>query len=449
MPGQQFKCKFCEEKFGDIIKYKMHLGLKHSNENFSENDLIREMIQTLKSNTKQSEETIMIEKLEAHCKEVDEPRPISMMCDACGREFEDQLVLKRHMKQHIQHIKFKLKKASIVDRPFQCQQCPKNYKLAMDLNRHMKIHTGEGLFTCQECHKGFTGKASLRLHMLKHTGEKPFPCHLCDKKFRRNCELQVHLKLHSGELDFSCKICGRKFEVKSALKIHAMTHSEERAFDCPYCDGKFKTNTARNTHVQAYHLERNFICDICNDGYPSKTHLFQHIRTHKKHFPHKCETCKMRFLNPTSLDEHASLHQKGMTVFCEICEEGFPNRRESNLHHKEKHKGVPLSTKDYKSTPGPNSSIAQAVFLPVSTDVPDDANTDPLSGNTSEQSSTSMDDTDTENIPQSVPGGRLYHSLGVESLNEVMIKTEIPEPECLINEESVEPEQVLIKEEPN
>jgi len=449
MPGQQFKCKFCEDLFGDLIQFKIHLGLKHNNENFSEDDLIKEMIQTLKANPKQSGDMTMMEKLEAHIREVDEPRPISMICDACGRTFEDQLVMKKHMKNHVRHMKSKLKNAENEGQRFQCHLCPSNYKLASYLAKHMKIHTGKAL-SCPECTRTFYCSSGLKEHTLTHSGEKPFSCHLCDKKFRRNSEFQVHLKLHSGELDFSCKTCGRKFEVKRALKIHELTHTEERAYKCFYCDEKFKSHPSRSSHIHTCHLERSFICDICDEGYPSKSALFVHLRCHKKNYPHKCEACSMRFMNPLALEQHELLHQQGMTLFCEICEEGFNDRTQANLHHKERHKGVPRSVRDYDpdTVPGPNDAIGQAIFLTASTDEPDSMDTNKEDVTTLDQpsSSTMMQNVDKSDISENELNEQMWEQVADKSLEQVLIKTE---PECIISEGSVEPGQVMIKQEPD
>ena len=455
MPGQQFRCQFCEDPFGDLIQFKTHLGLKHRNENFSEDDLIKEMIETLKSNPKQMPENIMIEKLEAHIKEVDTAGPTNMVCDKCEKTFEDDRVLRKHMRTHIhklrQQIKQKLNPVIVIGQPFQCQQCPSKYKSSQELNKHMKIHNGQGL-SCPECHRTFTGSAHLREHMMKHTGERPFPCHICDKKFRRNCELKTHLKIHSGELDFSCKICGRKFQLKSSLNSHVRLHSDEKPYGCLYCNERFKTTTMRNSHVLVYHIERNFICDLCEQPHPTKSSLFAHLRRHKKDYPHKCDTCNMRFLEASNLEQHKTLHDQGLTIFCEICEEGFTNIRESNLHHKERHRGVPLSTRDYGSN-GPNDMVGQAIFLTKPedatdmADAPDSIDTDLESVNALEQPSTSS--VDESDIPENDLDEQSWNPIEVENSEQVMIKTEIPEPECIINEGAVEPEQVMIKQEPN
>ena len=74
------------------------MGEKHTDEEFSEDDLIKEMIQILKANPKPSQDAIMVEKLTAHVKEIDENKVTSMICDMCAKTLQD-LMAKRNTKK--------------------------------------------------------------------------------------------------------------------------------------------------------------------------------------------------------------------------------------------------------------------------------------------------------------------------------------------------------------
>ncbi|GBL96872.1 hypothetical protein AVEN_118983-1, partial [Araneus ventricosus] len=57
-------------------------------------------------------------------------------------------------------------------------------------------------FVSPTCSKSFAWKNSLAKHMKIHTGEKLFTCEICQKSFGRNNNLKKHMKTHSKENNF-------------------------------------------------------------------------------------------------------------------------------------------------------------------------------------------------------------------------------------------------------
>ncbi|KAH3711263.1 hypothetical protein DPMN_070765 [Dreissena polymorpha] len=49
---------------------------------------------------------------------------------------------------------------------------------------------------CPVCKKGFRSPKEVERHMRIHTGEKPHQCHVCPKKFNRKSSLKSHILTH-------------------------------------------------------------------------------------------------------------------------------------------------------------------------------------------------------------------------------------------------------------
>ncbi|GFV93222.1 gastrula zinc finger protein [Trichonephila clavipes] len=60
-------------------------------------------------------------------------------------------------------------------------------------------------FQCLECDKAFTQKVNLQRHMRIHTGELPFPCEVCNKRFRQQSNLRQHQRTHGHFLTIQRK----------------------------------------------------------------------------------------------------------------------------------------------------------------------------------------------------------------------------------------------------
>ncbi|KAM3623528.1 uncharacterized protein V6R79_012225 [Siganus canaliculatus] len=178
--------------------------------------------------------------LESHVSLHTGRRPFS--CTLCGKRFTDPKGLKRHGRVHRN------------GRIHVCQQCGKGFVYRFGLTKHQQmVHSRIKPFVCQICNKGFFTKLDVEAHIRIHTGEKPFHCNLCEKKFTRRVELNVHLRWHNGEKRHWCPYCGKGFLDFNNLKRHKYIHTGEKPHSCPHCPKQFTQSGHLKKHVKNVH----------------------------------------------------------------------------------------------------------------------------------------------------------------------------------------------------
>ncbi|GLD71233.1 early growth response protein 4-like protein [Lates japonicus] len=89
-------------------------------------------------------------------------------------------------------------KSGLKVKPFPCsvQGCERRFSRSDELNRHVRIHTGQKPFQCTICARSFSRSDHLTTHTRTHTGEKPFSCDVCGKRFARSDERKRHGRVH-------------------------------------------------------------------------------------------------------------------------------------------------------------------------------------------------------------------------------------------------------------
>ncbi|CAH0719148.1 unnamed protein product, partial [Brenthis ino] len=150
-------------------------------------------------------------------------------CGICGREFQHQYTLMRHLPTHTD------------ERNFHCDACSKSFRQLSTLSQHRAIHSAARPYSCEVCYKTFNRVSTLISHRKTHSNEKPYKCHLCPKGFHQKGNLRNHLFTHTNERPYRCNICMKGFNQQSNLVCHKnKAHPDEN-----FVNNSKNSNTVR------------------------------------------------------------------------------------------------------------------------------------------------------------------------------------------------------------
>ncbi|XP_052744533.1 zinc finger protein 394-like [Bicyclus anynana] len=139
-------------------------------------------------------------------------------CGMCGREFQHQYTLLRHLPTHTD------------ERNFHCDACSKSFRQLSTLSQHRAIHSAERPYSCEVCEKTFNRVSTLISHRKTHSDDKPYKCHICPKGFHQKGNLRNHLFTHTNARPYRCNICMKGFNQQSNLVCHKQkAHPDENS----------------------------------------------------------------------------------------------------------------------------------------------------------------------------------------------------------------------------
>lgn len=258
------------------------------------------------------------------------PRPSSLLCHFCGKEFKCRSQLVVHLQTHTG------------ERPHLCDICGRKFARQYQLKRHKLLVHANGAngpgselldlpYSCGVCGKRLYSQELLAAHARTHTAERPHRCALCLRSFQRaTCLKQHHVRVHlkvqgpearrragrgvsaASEAEdkvFPCSVCGKVFRFRSLLASHSLVHSEMRPFACDFCSRSFRRHSHLKRHREVVHANgarppQSFVCHICGKDKKCRSQLARHVIIHTGERPHACDLCTARFNRHGNLQQH-------------------------------------------------------------------------------------------------------------------------------------------------
>ncbi|XP_055644770.1 transcription factor grauzone-like [Toxorhynchites rutilus septentrionalis] len=202
------------------------------------------------------------------------PGEASFCCEHCGKALTSEKSLKSHVdRKHA--VKDTI--CDICNKPFSksmleshkrvvhenasymCTHCPRMFRSKFSLNRHLEEHEDKvrERVKCVVCGLTFKHKYILTKHIDSvHTKEAPVSCDVCGKKFKSKHHLWSHKSDTCNTRRYDCTICGRVFKVKVRLTEHMTTHTGKSLYQCTFCPMTFSFQSILYTHRKKAHYEQ-------------------------------------------------------------------------------------------------------------------------------------------------------------------------------------------------
>ncbi|XP_060525089.1 zinc finger protein 624-like [Cylas formicarius] len=249
-----FKCEVCEKEFSTIRRRNEHMNI-HTGETPYICTYCGKGFQLYPAHFKHVyRHRLALGEVELKPGYTEKRVRLNLKCDLCPKVFASRSGFANHLLIHqgvkIQYKKRTKKEGEVKLKNYLCNYCAKSFHTKVQLDGHIRGHTGERPFSCSFCGKYFKTKAALKTHEQNHLGTTPkrFECDICNKPFSLKAHYEVHKRTHTGEKPFSCHFCGKCFNYRGTWRIHLRIHTGETPYACPVCGNRYHDKSSLNKH---------------------------------------------------------------------------------------------------------------------------------------------------------------------------------------------------------
>ncbi|XP_076470057.1 uncharacterized protein LOC143300341 [Babylonia areolata] len=350
--GGKFNCTPCGKNFFDVRTWKKHMMQQHDSQFIEPLYMMNLQGRRMKQHMcKVCGRSFIWRCLRAHVASEHPGMSLSealskelLKCDICSKEFSSYQILRVHKRGHCSSQRFK------------CEKCNMQFAVKSVLGYHIQMH-------CQHS-SGFANADNLSIHMGVGTGDRPYQCQLCDANYKIAGHLRDHVRSrHSNSRPFLCAKCGKDFAYSTARRRHekvcGVDLSERIQFQCSACDKGFVTakgytkhqvTCSNNQGENGGKIEMPFKCSSCEKSFASFPALDRHQRFICGRIPQKgiyaCEECGKMFYKRDRYITHTRRHAGEKPFKCPECELCFYDQGTLKTHMERWHQ----SSGKYKCT---------------------------------------------------------------------------------------------------
>uniref|UniRef100_H0W052 Zinc finger protein 217 n=1 Tax=Cavia porcellus TaxID=10141 RepID=H0W052_CAVPO len=177
--------------------------------------------------------------------------------------------------------------------PLDCMFCSQTFTLAEDLNKHVLMQHRPTLcepavLRVEAEYLSPLDKSQVLTEPAKDKSCKDseeLSCEVCGQTFRVAFDVEMHMKKHKDSFTYGCSLCGRRFKEPWFLKNHMRTHSGKSGTKNKLLqglEGPVTINEVVQAHSPGSVSSPYKICMVCGFLFPSKESLLEHSKVHTK-----------------------------------------------------------------------------------------------------------------------------------------------------------------------